>query len=597
MCKKIKKGIKRSMPLFVIFSLIISSTVVGLVFNLDFSNIKFSDLSVPEVEAQTGDTATTSVEVLNAAPELVGNVQEWPGSTSTSPINVGGKIRFLATSTDAESDDFYLIVCETAGVTANNGTWPTCNGGVTETFCTSTVATAGNQATCTYDGVADPGGEEEIWYAYVCDDHATQAYCSVVNQGAAPNTGLDSSPFYVNHAPAFTAITTTDNNNDPGTIGATSTESTDFEVTATVTDSDVMGGADLLTLYICGNTGFSTSTGCLTSEFCKHSSTTPDIHCGFATGTPAIDGIWNYQAYVMDEHYLVAAANPRAGTYTVNNVNPVMGAITFHDGDDIVLNMKGTAEVSASSTATITDNNGCTDISLATSTFYLSSTSSLENCTAHDNDCYQIASAGCMAVPGTCTNAEDANITYICSTTLAYHTTPTDGVGNPNAGDNWLAAIGATDDDSVSGASTTATGIEIATLEAMDVTENDIDFGAIRGGQDSGDANATTTVINFGNCPLDSDLIGDDMDKAGASEEKIFALNQEFSTSTFTYGDGIDLASTAPAYTFDVDVVKATSSDTVSDEIYWGMQVPAGTTSGNYYGTTTITAALDDDAW
>ena len=69
MAKKIKKQIIRSIPLFVILSLITSSVAVGLVFNFDWEIYKMFNekdahlaLTMPEAQAQD-DTATTTVEV------------------------------------------------------------------------------------------------------------------------------------------------------------------------------------------------------------------------------------------------------------------------------------------------------------------------------------------------------------------------------------------------------------------------------------------------------------------------------------------------------------------------------------------------------
>ena len=122
MCKKIKKQIKRSMPLFLIFSLIISSAVVGLVFNFDFNIYQLDDknfgftVDIPKVQA---DTATTSVTVRNAPPAFTAGPVENPSSTSTTPVNFGGWISFNATASDDEGNGYYLAICGTK-VTKNS---------------------------------------------------------------------------------------------------------------------------------------------------------------------------------------------------------------------------------------------------------------------------------------------------------------------------------------------------------------------------------------------------------------------------------------------------------------------------------------------
>ena len=100
MAKKIKKHIKRSMPLFVIISLIASTLAIVLVFNFDF-NLSKSNLSLEKPEAQAqNDTATTSVMVKNAPPTFSVGAAENPVSSSTSPVNLWGSIGFTAEAND-----------------------------------------------------------------------------------------------------------------------------------------------------------------------------------------------------------------------------------------------------------------------------------------------------------------------------------------------------------------------------------------------------------------------------------------------------------------------------------------------------------------
>ena len=149
------------MPVFVIVSLITSTVAFGLFFNLDIRLYRETDnslaisLGTPEAIAQ--DTASTTVTVLNAAPQITVAAAESPVSTSSSPVNEGEAINFTITATDPENNDYHLIVCAPAGATATNNGHPTCTG---VEFCNSATTTAGNQATCTYSNVQDLGGGE-----------------------------------------------------------------------------------------------------------------------------------------------------------------------------------------------------------------------------------------------------------------------------------------------------------------------------------------------------------------------------------------------------------------------------------------------------
>lgn len=598
MAKIFKKQIERSIPLFVIICLIMSSTAMGLFFNVNFDiykliKTKSSVIDVPEAFAV--DTASTTVEVQNAPPVITILPAEVPASTSTSPVNVGENLSIQVTATDGEGNQYYLLICSTNSVIPDmtNGDNHRC--GAT-TFGSSTIANSGSQATTTF-AVADPGAEYDDWYAFVCDNHATQADCSLSSQGSSPNSGDDSSPFYINHAPTITVVTTTSNNKNPGNSGDP------FVIEASATDGDVMGGIDELSIYVCSTDSWTIGGGCAGSQLCTGTSTAPDVSCTFATSTPAADGSYAYYAFVKDWHNMAAIGNSKTANYIVNNVAPVIGSVILHDSNDIVLNMKGMNEVAATTTSTsVSDNNGCLDIvsgGYATSSIYWSSVANAQFCTADDNNCYQIGAADCVITSGSCTGASDADLTYTCSTTIAYHAIPTDDAdGTPYELTNWLGSLTVTDNNNLRTTATTTVGVDVITLTALEVSETTIPYNSVKASQNTGAYNATTTIINYGNSPLDSGVDVNDMDKDDMLGDFIEAENQQFSTSTFIYGSGtwsVEEAST----TLQVDIltVKPTSQTNVYDEIYWGIGIPAGKPSGSYTGQNVFTAILDSDNW
>jgi len=598
MSQKIKKHIRKSMPVFMIFSLLISTSVAGLVFNLDFKIIetvnKHLGIEFSLSEAQAADTASTTVTVRNAAPNLVGNVAEVPVHASNTPVNVGEQAVWQATANDAESNDYFLIVCATDAVTASTsaGGAPSCDGGAGDTFCVSGATASGAQSTCTDASLADPGAESDAWYAYVCDNHATEAECSTANQGS----GDSGSPIYINHAPVFSAIATSDDNKDPGGT---------FTVTASTVDNDTEGGSDEVYLSVCSSNSWATSTGCTADTWCTGTSTVNNVSCSFATTTPAVDGSYTYYAFIKDWHELEAVVHGRSTTYTVNNVAPTVSNVVINGGSIIEVNMKGDSESHASSTADLYDANSCLDlidstavpVNRATSSLYLSTVADTLNCSADDNDCYQLTTTECAYVPGSCTGAGDTTASYTCSTTITHFAVPTDATAsNPNAGADWRAGITAVDQDGLKGSAVSVSGVELISLEALGITETEIPYGSIRGGQDSGGDNATTTVVNFGNIPIDTEIEGTSMDKSDLTDV-ITESNQEFDLLNFTYGVGTyTLSSTTPA-TVDTVTAKPTSSADVSDQIFWGINIPGGTSSGDYAGTNTFTAKLDSSDW
>jgi hypothetical protein len=293
---------------------------------------------------------------------------------------------------------------------------------------------------------------------------------------------------------------------------------------------------------------------------------------------------------------MAATGNSQTNSYHVNNVAPVVSSVTTNNDTAIQLNIKGASRVGATtSSATVSDNNGCTDIVSATSTLYWSGVTGASSCALNDNNCRQIASVNCVATPGSCTGPNDLNITYTCTTSLAYHAIPTDNLssGNPASTTNWLGAIRAFD-EALSGLGISGAGVEVNTNLALNVNELTIAYGSVRSGGNTGTSTATTTVVNFGNCPLDSLVGGEHMIKG---VDEIPLNNQEFSlTWGFEWGvAGTDLTATTTPSLVDIDSARPTSSADVIDYIYWGIGIPGGTISGDYTGQNVFTAAVDDN--
>jgi len=599
MSKKIKKKIEKSMPLLLIFSLIISSTITGLVFNFNIDILKNNNseqVSLLKPIVHADDVATTTVEVQNAPPTITTDPAELPSSTSTTPINLGDTIAFTVTAHDGENNNYQLIICSSDSIVPNAGDY-TQHACGDVTYATSSFVASDAQATAYYD-VLDPaddaGAEVDEWYAFVCDNHSSQADCSEVgSQGASPGVGDDSSPFYINHAPSFSSVSTTDDDKDPGE---------DYTITAVVTDGDSLGGNDELRMYVCSTDSWATSTGCAAEQYCYATSTSPNVSCTYATGTIAKDGDWDYYAFVEDWHDMAATGNSQTNTYTINNVAPGVSSVLINGGQDIEVNMRGMDEVVASSSSvSVTDNNGCQDIQGATSTIYWSSATGEYGCSQDDNDCYPIGSTHCTVVAGTCGDTSpDATASYICTTTIAYHAIPTDGSGGnyPYAGTSWLASL-TVYDEALYTTATSVSGVDVVTLTALDISEDEVPYGTVKGGQNTGSVNATTTVMNLGNSPLDSGIDVNDMDKDDMTANSIEAENQYFATSTFTYGSGDTYAVEEASSTlqFDIEAVKPTSGSAVTDQIFWGIGIPAGKPSGTYTGLNTFSAILDNDTW
>ena len=276
--------------------------------------------------------------------------------------------------------------------------------------------------------------------------------------------------------------------------------------------------------------------------------------------------------------------------YTSVNLPAVTG-VSLNNSLNIDLT-EGTT-VLVTSTATITDADGYSDITSATGTIYRSGVTGGANCTADNNNCYKDTSCDLSNCSGnSCTATCDFNVWYYADPTVS---------GTPWAGEYWVASIGAVDSASnYDDATNTTETILMNDLIALSIIEpsGNIDFGQMADGQDTGTCYVTSTVAATGNVALDTNMSGEGLIRDGGSE-MIDVQNQEYSTTTApyeTYGSGTSL--TTSTVEFELELAKTADHDSTStDDIFWGLGVPSGTPLGTYYGTTTIAAVKDELPW
>jgi hypothetical protein len=231
-------------------------------------------------------------------------------------------------------------------------------------------------------------------------------------------------------------------------------------------------------------------------------------------------------------------------------------------------------------TATVTDLNGYTDIVAASSTYYRSSVSGSGNCTADNNNCYQIATTSCSL-----SNCSGNSCTISCSAPMYYFADPTD-VGSTFASDVWNAILDIWDTASAHTQSTA--NEELLTLKAL-TSSSTISYGSISVGADTGSSDATTTVNNTGNTILNLLVSGSNM-TAGSST--IPVGNQKYATSTFTYSAcSLCNALATTSNPFNIGVAKPTSTTSpFSGNLYWGLSVPLGTAATTHSGVNSFLA-------
>jgi hypothetical protein len=243
-------------------------------------------------------------------------------------------------------------------------------------------------------------------------------------------------------------------------------------------------------------------------------------------------------------------------------------------------------------TASITDNNGCGDISTVQGYVYRSGVA-YSGCDsageADNNHCYPEVSCTLDSGTDDCTGASDATAAYTCTATLTYHADPTDGSVAADStwyDQNWLDTIKATDDDAVTGNTEVSAGVEMSSYTAFTVTSS-IDYGSLQAGTNSDTTNETTTMTATGNFGLDENLSGTTMTY---SSYTIPIANQKYSLSTFDY----DLAGSAlsdSATESELNCAKTTTTGSpATADTYWGIAIPAVAGAGTYTGTNYIVA-------
>ena len=476
-----------------------------------------------------------------------------------------------------------MAICKTNSVSAGNDGPPSCTSG---NWCMSDLASSTSEASCDY--TTDDSSEDLEWYAFVCDKRTgySIAKCSAASQGT---NASNASPFAINHPPVLTSVTTDNDNQDPGST---------FNISTVSSDNDSFGGDDTMNLYICRGTSAAYGLGCAggaSDTICSVTATTSsNISCSYDDIAPTPSGANNYHVFLFDGHGLASEANYVNGSYTVNNVAPILGSLTLNSGSNITLNLAGAPDIQVQTINTsIIDQNGCdSGLVSAVATIYMSGASGSYSCSANDSDCYQVSTANC--VKSDCTGDDDTSATYTCTASMKSFAVPTDAsTGNPWESHNWLSYLNVYDGSNYS--ATTSSGVELITNTALEVSEGLIDFGTnLAVGEDTGNDNATTTVINIGNSPIDTSLSGTDM--AGSPSGTITVDNMEYSlNSGFTWSSGSDLSTTEASV--DVSAPNPVSSSDTSDQIYWGIGIPFSADSSIYYGLNNFSVSLDNNDW
>ncbi len=571
---------------------------IAFIFNLGVSE-------VPHAGAQ--DSATTSVTVLNTAPFWTASTTEEFESSSDNPTNAGSEVSWVAIGTDSNSEDYYLLICDTSATpTPNSGAAPTCTSGVQWAVSTATVS--GTQARAATTTLA-AWSEVNAWFGWICDGNAGTPRCrNIYTQGT---NATNSSPFEVNHRPTFTAFSD-DSPADPGQV---------VTFTSTSADADVSGTADRVRLYVCATAGWSTSTDtCLGTVLASTTAlATSNATATYTIVIPTQDQNYSAFGYVIDNHGFEASGATQGSdsTLTVSNVSPTVSSstISINGGSDIILTTEAGETTGFTLSFSTADNNSCenassgdevVDYQLSLYRSGVASTTCTPGASYNANNCYPSTVAtttwnlGCTASSTSCTGPSDTDQVWDCTFPLWYIADPTDGTATSTQypTQNWLAQVQGIDDNGATGTlSESSIGVEVTSFLAFALNTLSIPYGALEPGQQTDPIVATTTISATGNVGLDKQVEGESMCTSytgnnpcpTSATSTIPESEQVFATSSVTYAQGTTLSSST-VKEIEVNVPKSTATSTqAAASAYWGIRVPGTITfAGDYYGENTF---------
>lgn len=272
-----------------------------------------------------------------------------------------------------------------------------------------------------------------------------------------------------------------------------------------------------------------------------------------------------------------------SSTVVVGNAAPSVTNVTLNNASSIILTANTTTNVSIN--ATISDNNGCGDVTSGTSTILLyrsGITSSTCMTTTSNLSCY-LATA--FTASSTCTNGSTNTTTTFA---VYYFANATDSSSSYST-QNWIATVVFRDANFDTGSSDSS-GQELLTLTALNVTTSSINYGSLSASSTSGAVNQVTTSTNAGNSSTSLQL----STFATLFGPAALASNttQTYGTSTFTFqGTSAFLTLTATNVT-GFFLTTPTTTTNVAQPVYWGITIPAGTPTGTYNGVNLFTATF-----
>jgi len=288
----------------------------------------------------------------------------------------------------------------------------------------------------------------------------------------------------------------------------------------------------------------------------------------------------------------IQASASAATSLTITNSAPAASnvAVTTAVGGNLSLTSGTTKTVTV--TLTVTDNNGCEDIDSGSPDtdviFYRTNVTNGIACTPDAEDCYNMV---CTQDALSCTaGGADLTATYTCTASVQFYADATDA-GSPNAATTWTA--GATPSDNAGAATAnTDTTVEMVSLTSLSVTST-IAYDALALGANTASTDETTVVTNAGNRIIDTQVggygagTGDGYSMACTIGNVDVAYEKYSLVAETAYASKTALPSDSSPDTLQTDIAVGAA---VTDDIYWGMGLPATGVGGSCTGSVVFTA-------
>jgi hypothetical protein len=307
-------------------------------------------------------------------------------------------------------------------------------------------------------------------------------------------------------------------------------------------------------------------------------------------------GFTMYNVYVKD---MTRSASPNITVYVGSSSNitgnwtfascahtPVIGEVTLNSKQSpIILLESGQVDIMAS--ASITDPNGCGDISGVKAIVYRYDLNTTASCSLNYNNCYDEDQFTCFADGACAGNTQEYNCYASSSSSgMWYFADPTTANASASyANDQWVVTIIASDslwDDTVSNSwGDNDDVVDVEVLTALEASSS-INYGQINPGNNTGSSPIEIGIKNTGNWGIDTMISGTAKPTFGVND--IDYSNQKFASKSDDYSDEYQKILSALSTPFNVTIPKPTTNTAGANDvrIFWGMGVPSGKPTGSY---------------